>query len=150
MQPAKPPHAQCRAGGLSGVLQQLQGYFPEDAGNSKEPTLPPPEFAERLKRKTKMPGRFPTERTVPNGPRRKSRDHSRPLQKSLLLHQIQIEPHEDACGLCSDGRAGGVNGAVVVKSFLSGNPNFWHEACELLILLLRKFGFPMVSPAVID
>mgnify|MGYP005776896005 FL=1 len=101
-----PPHAQCRAGGLSGVLQQLQGYFPEDAGNSKEPTLPPPEFAERLKRKTKMPGRFPTERTVPNGPRRKSRDHSRPLQKSLLLHQIQIEPHEDACGLCSDGRAG--------------------------------------------
>lgn len=37
-----------------------------------------------------------------------------------------------------------------VKSFLSGNPNFWHEACELLILLLRKFGFPMVSPAVID
>ena len=109
-----PPHAQCRAGGLSGVLQQLQGYFPEDAGNSKEPTLPPPEFAERLKRKTKMPGRFPTERTVPNGPRRKSRDHSRPLQKSLLLHQIQIEPHEDACGLCSDGRAGGVNGAILV------------------------------------
>ena len=38
----------------------------------------------------------------------------------------------------------------LVKSFLSGNPNFWHEACELLILLLRKFGFPMVSPAVID
>lgn len=37
-----------------------------------------------------------------------------------------------------------------LKSFLSGNPNFWHEACELLILLLRKFGFPMVSPAVID
>lgn len=41
-------------------------------------------------------------------------------------------------------------GAFRVKSFLLGNPNFWHEACELLILLLRKFGFPMVSPAVID